>query len=404
MKKMYKMIALILCIAMIAMLAGCSESTYQGGNNGGKAVTSGNDVGNGKQVGKDRLSQDGVEYLVANGKLTISGNGTVTKDAVAAMLPEYNIVDFESGNLDVGDDAFNGYTNITKIILRNNVYNIGARAFKGCSIPLIAFGNSITDIGDGAFEECCLKYVFINNEYIFQNFNSRYDFGGVGATASGIFIYKDLIPYEYNSDYSEYESIAGDFLTSGGMFDELAPERGATAVEQRHHYNQCFHESNGYFFQVLSGGEGAWDMINEYDSDRNIMDYHIDINYWKDKGIDIEFYNKENLDGQSFHIPASNPGGDTSGNSDGGSSGESKTGGSSSGGSKPSGGNTITRPNKNNSCSSCGGSGKKDCTSCNNGYITDYESGQYMGYGSPTREVKKKCMVCQGSGKVKCYH
>ena len=99
MKKIYKMIALILCIAAIVMLAGCSKSTYQGGDDSGKAVTSGDDGGNGKQVGKDRLSQDGVEYLVANGKLTISGNGTVTKDAVAAMLPEYNIVDFESGNL-----------------------------------------------------------------------------------------------------------------------------------------------------------------------------------------------------------------------------------------------------------------------------------------------------------------
>ncbi len=83
------MIALILCIATIVMLAGCSESTYQGGDDGDKAVTSGDDGGNGKQVGKDRLTQDGVEYLVTNGKLTISGNGTVTKDAVEAMLPEY---------------------------------------------------------------------------------------------------------------------------------------------------------------------------------------------------------------------------------------------------------------------------------------------------------------------------
>ena len=61
-------------------------------------------------------------------------------------------------------------------------------------------------------------------------------------------------------------------------------------------------------------------------------------------------------------------------------------------------------PLDNNDCFICGGDGQKDCTSCDGGYITEYETGTYMGYGSPTREVRKKCMVCRGSGEVKCFH
>lgn len=55
-------------------------------------------------------------------------------------------------------------------------------------------------------------------------------------------------------------------------------------------------------------------------------------------------------------------------------------------------------------CFICGGDGKKDCTSCDGGFITEYETGTYMGYGSATREKRTKCKVCKGDGEVKCYH
>ena len=58
----------------------------------------------------------------------------------------------------------------------------------------------------------------------------------------------------------------------------------------------------------------------------------------------------------------------------------------------------------NDDCFVCGGDGKKDCTSCDGGYYVEYENGSYLGYGPTTREVRKKCMVCKGSGEVKCYH
>lgn len=58
----------------------------------------------------------------------------------------------------------------------------------------------------------------------------------------------------------------------------------------------------------------------------------------------------------------------------------------------------------NDDCFVCGGDGKKDCTSCDGGFITEYETGTYMGYGSATREVRNKCKVCDGNGEVKCYH
>ena len=69
----------------------------------------------------------------------------------------------------------------------------------------------------------------------------------------------------------------------------------------------------------------------------------------------------------------------------------------------------ITEPKQknslfNNDCFVCGGDGKKDCTSCDRGYYIEYETGTYLGYGPTTREVRKKCKVCNGSGEVKCYH
>ena len=93
--------------------------------------------------------------------------------------------------------------------------------------------------------------------------------------------------------------------------------------------------------------------------------------------------------------------GDQAGQSSyGGGAGE--TGASDAGGSGPS--PMPGKPSDNNDCFICGGDGEKDCTSCDGGYITEYETGTYMGYGSSTREVRKKCMVCKGNGEVKCYH
>ncbi len=72
-------------------------------------------------------------------------------------------------------------------------------------------------------------------------------------------------------------------------------------------------------------------------------------------------------------------------------------------------GETLINPglqgvSENDNCFVCGGDGKKDCTSCDGGYYVEYESGTYLGYGPTTREVRKKCNVCRGSGEVKCYH
>ena len=405
MKKMYKMIALILCIATIVMLAGCSISINFGGEDGGKTITIGggaNDGGGqttegGKKSGKDRLSQDGVEYLVNNGKLTISGNGMVTKDAIASISHEYNEIDFELGTFDIGDDAFNGYKDIIKVQFRNNVHNIGARAFQGTSLALVCFGTSIESIGDKAFADCCIDYVFIYNENMFTNFNTRYDFGEVAATATNVYVHRDILIGQ--------QDIAGDYIIASGIYDKIARElSGTTTLAEQDYKMGTFVDEKSEFMTVYGGLRVRNWMSATYNPDTNVLDYSFH-SQTKDpwEGRDIVYYNT----GNAADTPSSgtSTGGDT-GNSGGGSSGGSKTGGSSSGGSKPSGGNITTKPatKKNTSCSSCHGSGKKDCGSCNGGYITEYESGQYMGYGSPTREVKKKCMVCQGSGKVKCYH
>ncbi len=377
---------------------------------------------------KRRLTQDGVDYLVNNGVLIISGNGTVTKDAISKLLPYYNTVDFEIGSFDVGDDAFNGYgDNITEIRLRNNVSVIGERAFKGCNIAFILLGSSITQIGDDAFEDCnCLEDVFINNEYIFKNFNSRYDFGGVGATAEHIWIYKTLVPLIDQDKFLEYNSIAGDYLTVNGFFDELDKSVNhsgytGTAAGANYAYSFFFYEDSCYFGNV-SKTRYVLSPIKNYNPETNTADSKVSESFWEEKGVEITFYygdeeasekNEESSEngssskggfiGRLFNKKSDEKATETDNSNKADKSSESKTNSSKST-SNFIDNRTTSTADRSKNCRICNGSGRKTCTSCSGGYYTEYETGTYMGYGSPTRAVKKRCPVCHGTGYVTCYH
>ena len=289
------MIALILCIATIVMLAGCSMSINFGGEDGGKTITIGggaNDGGEkttegGKKSGKDRLSQDGVEYLVNNGKLTISGNGMGTKDAIASISHEYNEIDFELGTFDIGDDAFNGYKDIIKVQFRNNVHNIGARAFQGTSLALVCFGTSIESIGDNAFADCCIDYVFINNENMFTNFNSRYDFGEVAATATYVYVYRDFM-----ADRQTY--IAGDYITASGIYERIdqATAGASTLVEHWYEFDGFVDDRNNFI--TMYGGMRTTNWLSPtYTPETNVLNYNFSrSDLWE--GRDIVYYNTGN--------------------------------------------------------------------------------------------------------------
>ena len=56
-------------------------------------------------------------------------------------------------------------------------------------------------------------------------------------------------------------------------------------------------------------------------------------------------------------------------------------------------------------CSSCGGSGEKDCISCSGrGYTEEYVSTpNYSGYGSSSSTERVRCFSCGGDGEDDCY-
>ena len=55
----------------------------------------------------------------------------------------------------IADEAFNGRSSLTSIIIPNSVTSIGGRAFAGCSsVASITIPNSVMSIGSSAFERC----------------------------------------------------------------------------------------------------------------------------------------------------------------------------------------------------------------------------------------------------------
>ena len=55
----------------------------------------------------------------------------------------------------IGDDAFNGCSELTSMVIGNKVKSIGPNAFKGCSgLTSVTIPDSVTSIGESAFERC----------------------------------------------------------------------------------------------------------------------------------------------------------------------------------------------------------------------------------------------------------
>lgn len=103
--------------------------------------------------------QDRVTWsLDDSGTLTISGTGYVDRDM--GQLPwvrDVKKVVVEEGITALGDNAFNGYVNVTAITLPDTLTGIGSYAFKRCEkLEQLHIPEGVTYIGSNAFAGCSL--------------------------------------------------------------------------------------------------------------------------------------------------------------------------------------------------------------------------------------------------------
>lgn len=191
---------------------------------------------------------NGIHYKLINTKLVISGEGETDKNTIDSFSGNsYDTVVFESGNIDIADDTFSGFSNIKNIELKNVVGTIGARAFKGCGFRLIAIGKSIEEIKEEAFADCKISEVYLNNPQIRANLNTRYDFGRLFENASTIAIYYST-SQSADEDFTLDESGWGQYLKDNEEYHKLKSIASSGATLTSRNYNLWAHAIRPGFF------------------------------------------------------------------------------------------------------------------------------------------------------------
>ncbi len=154
------------------------------------------------------------EYLVANGKLFINGNGAMadySDSNKAPWIKEYNthtLVSIYDGVTYIGTCAFKGSSNLNELIIGNTVNAIGEKAFYNCpKLTSVTIPDSVTQIGEKALG------------YIDQN--------GFARKVSGF-----TISANYDSVARQYAEQNGfNFVSLNGIPETVATTEFETATE-----------------------------------------------------------------------------------------------------------------------------------------------------------------------------
>lgn len=98
-------------------------------------------------------------YSIYNGEVTIDGYiGSKTAVVIPGKIEGYPVTE-------IGDEAFDGCTSLTSVMIPRSVTVIGDEAFDGCtSLTSVMIPDSVTAIGDLAFRDCIsMKNVTISD-------------------------------------------------------------------------------------------------------------------------------------------------------------------------------------------------------------------------------------------------
>ena len=223
--------------------------------------------------GDKATNVNGLYYTILDETLHVSGEGEVDKKTINSFSKDkFNKVVFDSGNIDIPDDTFSGFSNIKEVELKNSVQKIGARAFKGCGFWMIAIGKSVTEIGEDAFADCEISAVFLNNAEIRANLNERDDFGRLFEYASTIAVYYSTTQLA-DEDFTLDESGWGEYLKNNVEYSAMQKAGSKGQSLSMRNYNLWAHAVRpGFFYFNYTTGLEPKENISgtlEYDSETN---------------------------------------------------------------------------------------------------------------------------------------
>lgn len=190
-------------------------------------------------VAGDTFSDDNFTYTINNDLTTVTVKGKVNTLQGDISIPATVESDGKSYNVTaIGNSAFDGYTNLTSVVIPGSVTKIWDCAFKRCSsLTSAIIPGGVTKIGDSAFVGCTnLKSVTISS----------------GVTSIGIGTFSgctSLASIEIPNSVTSIDGTA--FYACSGLNSVVIPE-GVTSIKDR-----AFYGCTNLKYLLIPGGNLA---------------------------------------------------------------------------------------------------------------------------------------------------